>query len=128
MNPEIAKEWFLKAQNDQFAIEDILKGDHKPGSVICFLSQQLAEKVLKGFLTLHEKRTPKTHQLDLLLELCKKIDKEFSSLEKAVIDLSEYYIETRYPGDIVEHDLRKAKTAFKEALEIKDFVFKKAKI
>lgn len=56
------QEWLKKASEDQISIEAILKGKGAP-STACFLSQQMAEKCLKGFLVFHEKHFPKVHDL-----------------------------------------------------------------
>jgi len=44
-----ADEWFAKAEEDALSIRAILK-EGGASSTACFLSQQLAEKYLKGLL------------------------------------------------------------------------------
>lgn len=120
----LAKEWFLKAQDDESAVNIIIKEGVAP-STACFLSQQIAEKVLKGFLIFHKNQFPKTHLLDELLKLCKEIDPEFIDLEVEARDLSDFYISTRYPGDFPNFSQKDAREAFRQAQKIKDFVLKK---
>lgn len=121
----ITGEWLRKAQNDEFAVQAIIK-ENVSYEVACFLAQQVAEKCLKAYLAEHDKRIPKIHQLEKLLGDCKLIAKDFSSLNEEAIVLSEYYIETRYPGDYPEDTTKAlALESLAMALKIKDFVYKK---
>ncbi len=87
-------EWILKAQDDESSAEVLLKEDG-PTNTVCFLSQQAVEKYLKGYLTYKNQKFPKVHQLELLLELCAKIDKEFYKLKEDIFYFKGFYIETR---------------------------------
>lgn len=49
-NLNIAKEWFARASDDELSCEALFKEKVSPGN-ICFLSQQMAEKYLKGLLS-----------------------------------------------------------------------------
>lgn len=49
-NKILAGDWFKKAQDDELSCEDILDDRRGAPSTVCFLSQQLAEKRLKGYL------------------------------------------------------------------------------
>ena len=40
----------------------------------------------------------KTHDLDVLLELCKKITPDLLELKQDLIELSSFAVEIRYPG------------------------------
>jgi HEPN domain-containing protein len=127
-NPQLAKEWFLRAQDDELSIKDILEDRQGSPNTVCFLSQQMAEKYLKGFLVFHRKRFPKIHHLDKLLNLAKKIDDQFENLRKEAEELSEFYITTRYPGDYPQFTFKDAEKAFKGALKIKEFILRKTKL
>ena len=124
---KIWQEWVLKAQEDELSAEAILK-ENAPPSTVCFLSQQMAEKYLKGFLVFSNKNFPKIHQLDVLLEMCGKIDKSFLKLKKQAVYLSDYCVTGRYPGDYSENISKtEAEKAFNMAKTIKDFALKKIK-
>lgn len=123
--PELAKEWFLRAQDDELSSKDILDDREGSPNTVCFLSQQIAEKVLKAFLCFYGVEFPKVHQLDELLKLCEKIDIEFNSLVDDAEDLTPFYISTRYPGDYPTYSFKDAELAFQKAIEIKDFVLKR---
>ena len=86
----------------------------------------MGEKYLKAFLIFNQKAFSKIHHLDRLLELCIGVDDSFEKLKDNVILLSDYYIETRYPGDWTEEwTWKEARRAFDSVLEIKKFVLDK---
>lgn len=66
-----ARGWFLKAESDIAAARRVLDGEG-PYDTACFhtqhagfaLSQQAAEKYLKGFLALYDEPIPHTHDLE----------------------------------------------------------------
>ena len=118
----LSKEWVLKAKDDELNAVSILKHRDGTASVVCFLSQQMAEKYLKAFLTFRGERFPKIHILDFLLELCLKLDSGFIKLKDDAIFLTDFYVETRYPGDYPEFNWKDGEKAFKAALRIKDFI------
>lgn len=124
-NLVLAGEWIDKAEDDELSIKAILKERGAP-STVCFLSQQMGEKYLKAFLVFNQKSFPKIHHLDRLLELCIEIDGNFKELKEEIILLSDYYIETRYPGGWTEMwSWKEAREAFDGALRIKKFVLDK---
>jgi len=45
--------WVAKADEDRLCLENELKAEHTPWSVVCFHAQQAAEKYLKAFLVFH---------------------------------------------------------------------------
>lgn len=75
----------------------------------------------------NNKRFPKIHQLDIFLELCFKIDKEFLKIKEEIFYLRSFYFETRYPGDYPEFNRQEAKQAYESAKIIKKFVLNKIK-
>ncbi len=124
----LAGEWIDKAKDDELSTKAILKEKGAP-STVCFLSQQMAEKYLKSFLVFRGKPFPKIHHLDRLLELCMEIDKSFEELKNETIVLSDYYVETRYPGGWSEEwSWKEAKEAFDNSLRIKKFVLDKISV
>jgi HEPN domain-containing protein len=127
-NKELAKEWFKRAEDDERAIKNLLK-EGGPFSIICFLSQQMAEKYLKGYLVFNRKKFKKIHDLGKILELCKEIDKSFSKITEDCDFLTRYYIASRYPGDFFEGiSDKEAKSAYRKAEKIKEFILNKLKL
>ena len=124
---KLAGEWLSRANDDELSARDILNDREGAPSTVCFLSQQIAEKYLKGYLVYANQKFPKIHALDVLVKLCQKIDKSFGSLKKEAEYLTEFYITTRYPGDFPIFSFKEAEKAFKAAIKIKNFVIKKIK-
>lgn len=117
-------EWLRYADEDRQVVEITLRESGPPNQA-CFHSQQMAEKVLKGFLVYHQQEFAKQHHLPYLLELCEKIDPTFVKLREKIFLLNRFYIETRYPGNIPEFSLRDAEEALAAAVEVKEFVAEK---
>ena len=115
------KEWEQYALEDEQIIVLALK-ESGPPNQICLHAQQMAEKYLKGYLAYNKSVPMKTHQLDQLLEDCQKYDPSFSELEQDARQLTDYYTEARYPGDIEHFSLDEAREAYEMAKRVKNFV------
>lgn len=68
----------------------------------------------------------KTHNLDFLLKLCIKKDKDFEKLNFG--DLTSYAIEIRYPDEFYIPAIREAKESYKIVLNVKKFILNKLRI
>ncbi len=64
---------------------------------VVYLSQQSAEKSIKGYLTLTGHRIKKTHNILALLETLSTTDLKFSELLLPADTLTEYATAFRYP-------------------------------
>jgi HEPN domain-containing protein len=84
-------DWLRQAENDIEWAEYSLKGGFY--SQVCFISQQSAEKALKGFCLFKGFDTVRTHSLYLII----KELKENGQLEACARELDIYYISSRYP-------------------------------
>jgi len=115
------QEWIRFADDDEGLIKIALR-EKGPANPICFHAQQIAEKYLKGFLAYHKQPSIKSHNLIQLLRLCVQIDPKPLNLEETIIQLSAFYVETRYPGDAPEFTLEGAKRAYEEALQVKQTI------
>ena len=121
-NKKLFLEWLDKAKDDELSIGAILK-ENGAASTACFLSQQMAEKYLKGFLAFYGKLAPQKHDLLFLLTLCEQINPDFDKLQKSAQYLNKFYIITRYPADYPEgFSFAQAKEAFGYAQTVKDLV------
>ena len=82
----------------------------KPLEIVCFHSQQAAEKMLKSFLVSQGIEPPKTHDMQVLLEMCIEIDGSFDEIYEEAIMLTNYAVRFRYPAElgITELDTKKA--------------------
>ena len=82
----------------------------KPLEVVCFHAQQAAEKMLKCFLLSQNITIPKTHDLQILCEMCVECEDRFNEIYTEAILLTRYGVIPRYPAEIalIESDAVKA--------------------
>lgn len=120
-------DWLKKAKDDELNARSILKHQDGAPSGVCFLAQQMAEKILKAYLLKMSGDYPKIHANDKLLELSLKFDKSFLKLKDEAIYLADFYISSRYPDAYYDFSWLEAAEAFKKAIKIKSFVLKKIK-
>lgn len=119
----LAKEWFDAAISDyQYAEVGLREEQIYPQ--IGFLSQQIAEKFIKGFLILQGVEPPRIHELPALLNECVKINAELGDLRDACELLTGFYIESRYPPDIPQYSKEEITEAFRNAQLVKEKVEK----
>ena len=88
----------------QYSAEDldvarVLLRSHAPASRhVCWLSQQAAEKALKAALVLEGTEFPFTHDLDALRNRLPE-DWQVRTTHTDLAELTQWAVETRYPGD-----------------------------
>lgn len=127
-NKILAGDWFKKAKDDELSCKDILDDRRGAPNTVCFLSQQLAEKFLKGYLVYKGKKFPKIHQLDRLIKLCKEVDSTFDEIKDDAEYLTGFYVAARYPGDYPDFFWKDAEKAFESACKIKEFILSRIDI
>lgn len=120
-------EWFQYASSDLQSAKFLTNMPNLPVSIICYHSQQSAEKYLKGVITAHDGELVKTHSLVYLLKLCSKYDKTYGKLLKDCVELNDYGVDVRYPSaaEVTEED---AVRALKSAEKIEKFITRKIRI
>lgn len=114
--------WFEKAEEDGRTVSFMLKESGGSASTGCFLSQQVAEKYLKGLLVFCGKSFPKIHDLLILETLLLKLAPEIKNLHTDLQILNRFYLETRYPVDYPEFTWNEFEQAFKAATRVKKLV------
>lgn len=92
---------------------------------VVYHCQQSAEKTLKAYLVQEGVVFPKTHDLDVLLDLCSQSDADFRRWDDAADILTPYATEFRYPSDTLEPEEEDAQQAIELAASILDFVMQK---
>ncbi|MEK7396798.1 MAG: HEPN domain-containing protein [Candidatus Poribacteria bacterium] len=128
MIDEYIRRWLIKAMEDfmvakhelSFPEEEITTG------AICFHCQQLVEKLLKAYLISKSVEIRKTHDLQLLLDLCLEQDIDFSKLN--VDNLTSYAVEIRYTDDFYTPSVEEARECFEIASDAKDFILRKMNV
>ena len=119
------KNWLTKGNND-FKTAEIGLNQTEENIItdtVCFHCQQAAEKFLKSYLIYKEKSFGKTHDLEYILELCKKEDADFSNV--LIGSLTDYAVSLRYPDDFYMPSVKEAREALSLSEKIRDFVFRK---
>jgi HEPN domain-containing protein len=119
------EEWLKRVRDDELNARSILKHRDGTPSGVCFMSQQMAEKLLKSFLVDRQKSYPKVHSLGYLLTLCVELDDSFKEIRKVARDLDKLYVDIRYPGDVPVYSWKDAEEAYEAALKVKVFVLDK---
>jgi HEPN domain-containing protein len=94
----IVSEWVAKAEDDLTAALQILKlGKRAPTGTVSFHAQQCVEKYLKALLVVQGDEVPRTHDIEVLLELVVPSNRPvLTAREKE--RLTRYAAEIRYPG------------------------------
>jgi HEPN domain-containing protein len=69
-------------------------------NMVCFHSQQVAEKLLKSFIASYRKEIPRTHNLIRLHKICEDLIVGKLGIDREMlIFLNDVYIDSRYPAD-----------------------------
>jgi HEPN domain-containing protein len=92
-----SREWLRRAKGN-LALAKQRKPREAFWEDLCFQAQQAAEKAVKAVLRFHQIDFPKTHDLRQLFNL---LDSKGHSTPQAIweaVDLTDFAVETRYPG------------------------------
>ncbi|MFI5212259.1 MAG: HEPN domain-containing protein [Ignavibacteria bacterium] len=122
MTEERIKKWLISANNDCIASGNLLfvSKDKIITNVICYLAQQSVEKFLKAFLLYRNEPYSKTHNLELLIEKCKKTDTGFPDIDPG--RLTSYNISMRYPDEFRIPSIDEAKESYNTAKSIRNTI------
>lgn len=119
---KVLAEWIRKADKD-LAVAERLSLDEVPFcDAITFHCQQAAEKYLKGLLVFYDIEFPKTHDLELLLNLVATRNSDLADGLRDVIVLTPYGVEIRYPGDRPDASVEEAEHAVHLARLVRDAI------
>lgn len=92
-------EWLRRAQSN-LALAKQPKPDEALWEDLCFDTEQAAEKAVKAVLVFHGIEFPKTHDIRALLTLLDQAQCEVPPEIWNAVDLTDYAVETRYPGRV----------------------------
>ncbi|MFA6263321.1 MAG: HEPN domain-containing protein [Candidatus Babeliales bacterium] len=115
--------WITIAKEDLAVAKALLSQEFF--TPLTYHCQQAAEKALKSYLIFKKQEILKTHDLGKLIELCKKFDNSFATLDHAAAQLNPFSSKFRYPSEEEIPDLTDAKLAITHAQSIMVFVVKK---
>lgn len=119
---EEVRQWLIKSQRDLKVAYVLFENEEFLLDSAVYHCQQAAEKALKAYLTYRNAVIRKTHDLDVLIELCAVSEPNFRQLESAADILTPYATEFRYPGDAMEPDRSDAEEAIKMAESVINLV------
>jgi HEPN domain-containing protein len=110
--------WIERAQSSlELAQARIIRHIHYED--LCFQLQQAAEKALKGLLIYYGVEPEFTHNIEVLLTDLKKFTELPENIKKSA-QLTDYAVQTRYPGeydDITKEEYEEAVSITKECLD-----------
>lgn len=124
MSAEKAESWLKKAENDLLSADNNLASTRIPFDVVCYNSQQAAEKLLKAAVVHLGFAPSRTHDLlALLAELARNLTTPVpAAIEECCIVLNPYAVEVRYPDDISNPTHEDALEARQAAQRIRTWV------
>jgi len=96
---KIIQGWLERAQSDLQLGKVALKTTDVLPEDACFHAQQCAEKALKALLLYLDIDFPKTHTIEVLLDLLKTKEIQIPENVDESFELSQYAVQTRYPGE-----------------------------
>ncbi len=95
----MSKQWLIHARSDLLLAKTALKTRGVLPEDACFHAQQCAEKALKAYLLHLGISFPRTHALEVLLDLLKNAGVTIPPDVDDSYQLSQYAVLTRYPGE-----------------------------
>ena len=115
--------WLAQAEADYSSLDLLLKAGKF--DLVCFLSEQAAEKAIKGFLISRGEEMVFSHSIAKLCDIAGQHDSEFLELKNQIKHLTPYYVEARYPNALElvpaayfdEEDARGALEMAKKAID-----------
>jgi len=114
----IIEEWFKYSFSDLFTAYHMFYDVYpKEIEIVCYHSQQCAEKALKGYLISKDTEPPHSHNLVELCQLCMQYDNSFSGILDDCSDLTPYGVVVRYPNELAV-DEAIAEIAFNKAKKV----------
>jgi HEPN domain-containing protein len=123
-NYEEVQQWLTKSQRDLKVAWILFENEESLLDAVVYHCQQSAEKSLKAYLTYRNTTFRKTHDLDVLIDLCSLSESSFQDLKDGADILTPYATEFRYPSDTVEPERYEAEEALEIASAILNFVVK----
>ena len=96
--------WLFKAGNDLASARKLMSGEKAIPDTAIYHAQQCAEKALKAYLAFSNQPIQKSHDLELLSDLCSDLDEQFNSIIDDAKLLTPYHTAFRYPDIVLVPD------------------------
>ena len=120
--------WLIKSRDDLRAADAAMKATPPVLGVTVYLAQQAAEKAMKGFLTWHDQKFRKTHNLVEIGEQCAAIDISLEPLLRQAAGLTKYAWKFRYPGEPNDPTMEDAERAISVATEVREAILSRLRV
>jgi HEPN domain-containing protein len=118
----LVRQWVTLANDDLESAKELNERGHWRQA--CFLSQQAVEKYIKALLIARQIPFERTHNIENLASLLSDA-KSLGLLKPGVLDLSDYAVDTRYPGHEANHlDKSDADRAVEAAVRVSQSIHK----
>lgn len=105
MPDELVLQWVEKAEEDWIGIQRLIVDDTtEVADLVCFLSQQCAEKYLKALIQAGDDEPSRLHHLPVLLDNLLIVYPDLQHLRNACEQLTPYAVAFRYPGEKASAD------------------------
>jgi HEPN domain-containing protein len=117
---ELVAQWLARADEDLGVARHLLAEGLPYYVAIGFHAQQAAEKSLKAFLVARQVEFPKTHDIGRLLDLVATVDAALADALSGAVQLTDYGVDVRYPGDLPQLGLDDARRAVEQAADVLD--------
>jgi HEPN domain-containing protein len=116
--------WITKAASDLKTAKKLISGSDPICDTAIYHAQQCGEKALKAFLIScnHPAEKLRTHDMELLVEICSEYDSNFIALLEDAIILNPYSTAFRYPDIILDPELADVHEAIEKAENILQFI------
>ena len=117
-----ARAWLAKSRQDVRRVEILLAATPADVEGALFHCQKAAEKALKAFLTWHDVRFRRIHDLEEIGKQCVEVDLTLGSLMGRAETLSEYASRFRYPGAPYEPRMEEGQAALALVREVTEAI------
>jgi HEPN domain-containing protein len=118
--PTSPQEWLNHAMSDLALARLGMNSNDVLPEQVCFHAQQAVEKAIKSVLLHNKIPFPLVHDLEVLINIARHEKLQLPAWAENVAVLTQYAVETRYPGlweDIKETDVTKALKIAQKAVE-----------
>ncbi len=125
MTAQNPQDWVIKAERDLGLARDAFGLDKDYWDLICYHCQQATEKFFKANLIYHQINFPRTHDLELLLNLIAQKEILPPDFIQNALAINDYGIQVRYPGFPYEPTDVDASEAIQIAENFRAFILSK---
>ena len=125
MNAQNPHDWLTKAERDLNLAHDAYQLGKDYWDIICYHCQQATEKNFKAYLIHRQVVFPRTHDLELLLNLIAKNEPIPADFMEKALAINDYSVHVRYPGFPFEPSITEAAEAIQIAEVFRAFVLSK---